>query len=79
MGPQLQFIDVQHKQSLPIIFFKSLLNNFPDGKYLFNSLPLRYNLGGLNGYHYQPFVTESYSVESQFGIYYEMYPVIVDE
>ena len=36
-------------------------------------------LGGLNGYHYQPFVSESYSVESQFGIYYEMYPVIVDE
>jgi hypothetical protein len=36
-------------------------------------------LGGLNGHHYQPFVSESYSVESQFGIYYKMYPVIVDE
>ena len=36
-------------------------------------------LGGLNGYHYQSVVSESYSVESQFPIYYEIYSVIVDE
>ena len=36
-------------------------------------------LGGLNNYHNSPIVDEEHTVIEQFAIYYELFPVIVDE